>query len=111
MALIVGGQDRGLDFAPLARGIEASSPQPVVVWIDDGGDAGAAIAAALDHLSCRATRRPAPSLEAAVAMAASSPDVEAVLFSPAAPTPHADGTYLDRSRRFRQAAEAGREAP
>ena len=111
VALIVGGQDRGLDFAPLARGIEASSPQPVVVWIDDGGDAGAAIAAALDHLSCRATRRPAPSLEAAVAMAASSPDVEAVLFSPAAPTPHAEGTYLDRSRRFRQAAEAGREAP
>jgi UDP-N-acetylmuramoylalanine--D-glutamate ligase len=104
IALIVGGQDRGLDFAPLARAIEAAAPQPVVVWL---GDAGAAIAAALDDMASGAVRHQAPSLEAAVDVAASS-GVEVVLFSPAAPTPHAEGTYLDRSRRFRQAAGTAR---
>jgi UDP-N-acetylmuramoylalanine--D-glutamate ligase len=104
IALIVGGQDRGLDFAPLARAIEAASPQPVVVWLDD---AGAAIAAALDDMASGAVRHQAPSLEAAVEVASSS-GVEVVLFSPAAPTPNAEGTYLDRSRRFRQAAGTAR---
>jgi UDP-N-acetylmuramoylalanine--D-glutamate ligase len=108
VALIVGGgNDRGLDFAPLARVIEASSPQPVVVWLDR---AGAAIAAALDQLSSGAARRVAPTLEEAVAIASCSPDVEVVLFSPAAPTPHAEGTYLDRSRRFREAAGPAKTA-
>jgi UDP-N-acetylmuramoyl-L-alanine---L-glutamate ligase len=106
VALIVGGQDRGLDFAPLALAIEAASPRPVVVCI---GDAGAAIATALEDISSGAIHPMAASLEEAVGLAASSPGVDAVLFSPAAPTPHTEGTYLERSQRFRKAAgTAGR---
>jgi UDP-N-acetylmuramoylalanine--D-glutamate ligase len=103
VALIVGGHDRGLDYAPLARAIEASSPQPAVIFI---GEAGAAIAAALDELASGVERRPAPSLEVAVALASSRPGVRAVLFSPAAPTPYDEGRWLDRSQRFRAAAAA-----
>jgi UDP-N-acetylmuramoylalanine--D-glutamate ligase len=106
VALIVGGQDRGVDFAPLATAIEASLPRPVVIWV---GEAGAAIARALDGISAGARRERAPSLEAAVEVASSITGVAAVLFSPAAPTPHEEGTYLDRSRRFRQAAGVGQE--
>jgi hypothetical protein len=44
------------------------------------------------------------SLEAAVAIASRLAGIETVVFSPAAPTPHDEGTYLDRSERFRHAA-------
>jgi len=101
VALIVGGHDRGVDYTPLALAMEAASPQPVVFWI---GDAGKAIAEALDGISSSVDRQPAPSLEVAVDLASSCPRVGVVLFSPAAPTPHGEGTYLDRSRRFRHAA-------
>jgi UDP-N-acetylmuramoylalanine--D-glutamate ligase len=101
VALIVGGHDRGLDYTRLARAIESSSPQPVVFCI---GDAGAAIATALEAISSSADRQPVPSLEVAVDLASCRPDVAVVLFSPAAPTPRDEGSYLDRSRRFRQVA-------
>ncbi len=101
VALIVGGHDRGVDYTPLARAIQSGSPQPFVFWI---GEAGAAVATALGRISSTAQQWPAPSLEAAVVLAASCPGITAVLFSPAAPTPHDEGTYLDRSRRFRHAA-------
>ena len=104
VALIVGGHDRGLDYAPLAQTIDSSLPQPVVFWI---GDAGAAIATALDDISSSVQRQPAPSLEAAVGLASSRPDIAVVLFSPASPTPRNEGSYLDRSRRFRQVAGVG----
>ena len=104
MALIVGGHDRGLDYAPLAQTIDSSLPQPVVFWI---GDAGAAIATALDDISSSVQRQPVPSLEVAVGLASSRPDIAVVLFSPASPTPRSEGSYLDRSRRFRQVAGVG----
>ena len=101
VSLIVGGHDRGVDYIPLARAIDSSLPQPVVFWI---GGAGASVAAALDDISSSVQRQPAPSLEVAVELASSRPGVAVVLFSPAAPTPHDEGSYLDRGRRFRQAA-------
>jgi UDP-N-acetylmuramoylalanine--D-glutamate ligase len=101
VALIVGGHDRGIDYTPLAQAIEASSPRPVVYWM---GEAGAAIAGALDAISSGVERLPVRSLEEAVGKAASHAAVEVVLFSPAAPTPHEEGSYLDRSRRFREAS-------
>jgi len=107
VALIVGGHDRGVDFTPLARAIEASRPQPVVFCL---GEAGSTIAGVLDGLSSSVQRRSAHSLEAAVELASSSPGVEVVLFSPAAPTPAAEGSYLDRGRRFRESAAAGTTA-
>jgi len=101
VALIVGGHDRGLDYTALARSIESSLPQPVVYLM---GDAGAAIGTALDEISSSVQRQPVPSLEVAVELASSRPDVAVVLFSPASPTPRDEGSYLDRSRRFRQVA-------
>ena len=105
IALIVGGHDRGLDYAPLARTIDSSSPQPVVFWI---GEAGAAIAAALDEISSSVKRQPVPSLEEAVGLASARPEVSVVLFSPASPTPRDEGSYLDRSERFRRVAGVGK---
>jgi UDP-N-acetylmuramoylalanine--D-glutamate ligase len=100
VALIAGGHDRGVDYRPLARAIQESSPQPIVFLI---GEAGQAIAGALEKISSTAIWHREPSLEAAVDQAASSPQIATVLFSPAAPTPREEGSYLDRSRRFRQA--------
>ncbi len=104
VALIAGGHDRGLDYTPLARAIESSLPRPVVFLI---GDAGKAIGTALDDISCSAQRETVPSLEAAVGLASFRPGIEVVLFSPASPTPHDEGSYLDRSRRFRRVAGLG----
>jgi UDP-N-acetylmuramoylalanine--D-glutamate ligase len=101
VALIVGGHDRGVDFTPLAEAIQACSPQPVVFLLDEVGDA---IAAALDQISASAPRQRVSSLEAAVEIASSIQGIAVVLFSPAAPTPSEQGSYLDRGRRFRQAA-------
>ncbi len=101
VALIAGGHDRGVDFTPLARAIDACSPQPVVFLV---GEAGRAIGAALARVSSTAQCQIVESLEVAVALAARCPGVVAVLFSPAAPTPHDEGSYLDRGRRFREAA-------
>jgi len=101
IVLISGGHDRGLDYSALARAIESSLPQPVVYLL---GDAGAAIASALDDISSSVQRHLVPSLEVAVGLASSRRDVSAVLFSPASPTPRDEGSYLDRSRRFRRFA-------
>ena len=104
VASIVGGHDRGLDYTALARAIESSLPRPVVFLI---GDAGKAIGTTLDDISCTVQRETVPSLEAAVGLASSRPGIEVVLFSPASPTPHDEGSYLDRSRRFRRVAGLG----
>jgi len=101
VALIVGGHDRGVDFTPLAQAIKACSPQPVVFLIDEAGEA---IAAALEQISASARRQRVSSLEGAVEIASSLAGIAVVLFSPAAPTPADQGSYLDRGRRFRQAA-------
>jgi len=104
VALIVGGHDRGLDYLPLARAIDAAAPTPVVYLL---GEAGAAVAAALDGLLSRVDRQSARCIEAAVEIAARRRDIAAVVFSPAAPTPFEEGTWLERSQRFRDAAVAG----
>jgi UDP-N-acetylmuramoylalanine--D-glutamate ligase len=108
LALILGGHDRGVDYEPLARAIGAARPSPVVFLV---GDAGAAIAAALEAVSSRAVTNRSPSLEAAVGAASATTGIATVLFSPAAPTPPEEGNYLDRSRRFRQAAGLETQGP
>ncbi|MGA3352516.1 MAG: UDP-N-acetylmuramoyl-L-alanine--D-glutamate ligase [Acidimicrobiales bacterium] len=106
VALIVGGHDRGVDYGPLARAIQESSPQPIVFLI---GEAGSAIADALGLISSTAQSHLVSSLEEAVEVASSCPEIATVLFSPAAPTPPDEGSYLERSHRFRRAA--GLEPP
>lgn len=103
MALIVGGHDRGVDFGPLAGAIAACEPPPTVLFV---GEAGAAIAEALGRLTPPPPVIAAGGLEEAVALASRVAGAEVVLFSPAAPTPQAEGSYLDRGRRFREALAA-----
>jgi UDP-N-acetylmuramoylalanine--D-glutamate ligase len=104
IAVILGGHDRGVDYGLLARALEEFSPRPVVLCI---GEAGSAIAAALEGISAGVYPTTVGSLEAAVEAASACPGVEVVLFSPAAPTPHEEGSYLDRGRRFALAAGLG----
>ena len=94
VALIVGGFDRGLDYEPLARAIESTTPRPVVLWT---GPAGKAIAAALERMSGTAARRWRRS-RLLSPWPPAWPGIEVVLFSPASPTPHDEGTYFDRGR-------------
>jgi UDP-N-acetylmuramoylalanine--D-glutamate ligase len=110
LAVIVGGQDRGVDFGPLARALVAARPVPVVICIDP---AGASIASALRSEGGAVEALTAPSLEEAVKLAsgqaaqmATDATGAVVLFSPAAPTPSSEGSYLDRSRRLREAVAA-----
>ena len=106
VALIAGGHDRGLDYTALVQVIESSLPQPVVFLM---GDAGAAIASLFDDTSSSVERQVVASLEVAVSLASSRPDVSVVLFSPASPTPRDEGSYLDRSRSFRRFAGIAEE--
>jgi len=108
IALIVGGHDRGVDYVPLAKAIESTLPHPTVFCI---GEAGASIAAALAGISSSVELHLAPSLEVAIDLASSLRGVEIVLFSPGAPTPREQGSYIDRGRRFRQAAGLEEDPP
>ena len=109
VVLIAGGGERGVDFGPLADLIGSLEPPPLVLAL---GAAGHSIAGALrsrqPHVACREI----DSLELAVAEAWAelsvsgskrSEDEAVVLFSPGAPTPAEEGSYLDRSRRLRDA--------
>lgn len=101
VCLLAGGADRAVSLAPLVAELRALDPPPAVVTL---GDAGARLASELaGSVRCQA----APSVEAAVRRAVAllaGPGV--VLLSPAAPTPPAEGTYVQRSARFAAAAAA-----
>ncbi len=110
VCLIAGGHDRGVAQGPLVRELAQMEPAPTVVVVGPTAPDLAALLAreapALDVLR-------ADTLEAAVRLAADNlhtggPDshVPVVLFSPAAPTPPAEGSYVDRSRAFRRGVEA-----
>ncbi|MGH3189676.1 MAG: UDP-N-acetylmuramoyl-L-alanine--D-glutamate ligase [Streptosporangiaceae bacterium] len=106
IALIVGGHDRGIDYAPLAAGVLArQAPTDVLTLPDSGPRIHAAIEAA-------AARQPAnvtdcPDLAAAVAagFAWAQPD-GVVLLSPAAPSFGVFRDYSDRSEAFARAVRA-----
>jgi UDP-N-acetylmuramoylalanine--D-glutamate ligase len=104
VAVIVGGADRGASFEPVLSAIAARQEPTTVVGIDDapGGTAdacrraGAAVSTAVD-------------LEAAVEVATAAVAAGGtVLFSPGMPTPPDQGSWADRSRRFRDAVERQR---
>jgi UDP-N-acetylmuramoyl-L-alanine---L-glutamate ligase len=98
---IVGGADRGAAIEPVLAAAEARTSPTTVVWIDDGGE----LAAALAPLGVAVVA--ADDLEQAVQVAAraASPG-STVVFSPAMPTPADQGTWADRSARFRAAVAA-----
>ncbi|HEY5438678.1 MAG TPA: UDP-N-acetylmuramoyl-L-alanine--D-glutamate ligase [Acidimicrobiales bacterium] len=84
VALIVGGFDRGVDYAPLALALGARASRTVVLTI---GAAGDRIGAELRGVSPEVTRVSVSSMhEAVVEARASLPDGGVILLSPAAPS-------------------------
>jgi UDP-N-acetylmuramoylalanine--D-glutamate ligase len=100
VALLVGGHDRGVDYAPLADAVGAFEGELLVVAMPDNG---ARIAAALP---AGVQRAPAEDLEAAVRTGwGFARPGGVVLLSPAAPSFGRFRDYRDRSAAFRAAME------
>jgi UDP-N-acetylmuramoylalanine--D-glutamate ligase len=105
VCLIVGGQDRGVDLDPLVRTIRGMCPPPTIVNLSD---LGARLSHELAASRSRVTCVPASTLHEAVFQASTLVDEGVVLFSPAAPTPRVEGTYVQRGAAFNEAvAELG----
>lgn len=100
--LICGGHDRGVPLDPVTDTLDTWPPATLtVIWLGDGDDPRARRLAGHPAVS---DLRAVTTLEAAVGLAAQvAGDDGTVVFSPLAPTPEAEGTWKDRSRRFRGA--------
>jgi len=117
VALIVGGQDRGIDYAPLAAGVRGrTAPTRVLTLPESGPRISAAFATAAATADAAAEAEAAegfagtsdcPDLEAAVAAAFAwaRPD-GVVLLSPAAPSFGRFRDYRDRGDQFAAAMRA-----
>jgi UDP-N-acetylmuramoyl-L-alanine---L-glutamate ligase len=115
VALIVGGHDRGIDYAPLAAGVLGRDAPTFVLTLPDSGPR---IHAAIDRASAAASA--APSGPSAFAGVTDCPDLRAavaagfgwarpdgvVLLSPAAPSFGRFRDYRDRSEAFAGAMRA-----
>jgi UDP-N-acetylmuramoyl-L-alanine---L-glutamate ligase len=103
VALLVGGHDRGLDYAPLGRAIaRRTAPTLVVTMPDNGPRIGQAVR---DASGGRVEVIDAPSLDAAVEAAVEWVHAGGVvLLSPAAPSFGRFGDYRERSAAFAKAA-------
>jgi UDP-N-acetylmuramoyl-L-alanine---L-glutamate ligase len=111
VALIVGGQDRGIDYAPLADGVLTRDAPTFVLTVPDSGAriSGAFLAAERSTLARRATVavRDCPDLDSAVADAFAWARPEGVvLLSPAAPSFGHFRDYKDRAAHFTAAMRA-----
>ena len=102
VALLVGGHDRGLDYAPLGRTIAArTAPTLVVTMPDNGPRIGRAVR---DTPGLQVEVRDAASLGAAVETAFDwARGGGVVLLSPAAPSFGRFGDYRERSAAFAEA--------
>ena len=117
VALIVGGQDRGIDYAPLAAGVRARTAPTRVLTLPDSGPR---ISAAFEASAASATAdnggfagtADCPDLHAAVAeaFAWARPD-GVVLLSPAAPSFGRFRDYRDRGDQFAAAMRGCRPRP
>jgi UDP-N-acetylmuramoylalanine-D-glutamate ligase len=113
VALIVGGQDRGIDYAPLAAGVRGRTAPTLVLTLPDSGPrisaafASADAAAEASAGSGLAGVTDCADLDAAVAagLAWARPD-GIVLLSPAAPSFGRFRDYRDRGDQFAAAMRA-----
>ena len=105
IALIVGGHDRGIDYAPLAAGVRARDAPTLVLTLPDSGPR---IRAAIEQAAARHTDvTDCLGLDEAVAAGFrwARPD-GVVLLSPAAPSFGRFRDYRDRSEAFAHAVRA-----
>ncbi|HLH82450.1 MAG TPA: UDP-N-acetylmuramoyl-L-alanine--D-glutamate ligase [Trebonia sp.] len=110
VALIVGGQDRGIDYAPLAAGVLARKAPTFVLTLPDSGpriSAAFASAGSPDGAGGFAGVTDCPDLDAAVTAGFgwARPD-GVVLLSPAAPSFGRFRDYRDRAEAFTRAMRA-----
>jgi UDP-N-acetylmuramoylalanine--D-glutamate ligase len=104
LVVVLGGADRGLDFGALADRLAAHRAPLTAVLISE---TAARWSELLAPRGVALVAVDGDDVAAAVAVAATVAPVGAVvLFAPCAPTPAALGTYVDRSRAFRDAARA-----
>ena len=98
IALIVGGHDRGIDYAPLAAGVLARGVPTLVLTLPDSGPR---IRAEIERAAAGITVTDCPGLDEAVAAGFrwARPD-GVVLLSPAAPSFGRFRDYRDRSEAF-----------
>jgi len=104
IALIVGGHDRGIDYAPLAAGVLARSAPTLVLTLPDSGPR---ISAEIGRAAAGISVTDCPGLDEAVAAGFrwARPD-GVVLLSPAAPSFGRFRDYRDRSEAFAHAVRA-----
>jgi UDP-N-acetylmuramoyl-L-alanine---L-glutamate ligase len=104
IALIVGGHDRGIDYAPLAEGLAARQAPTYVLTLPDSGPR---IRAEIERAIASVTVTDCPGLDEAVAAGFrwARPD-GVVLLSPAAPSFGRFRDYRDRSEAFADAVRA-----
>jgi len=109
IALIVGGHDRGIDYAPLAAGVLARAAPTLVLTLPDSGPR---IRAAIEKTAAGIEVTNCPDLDEAVAAGFrwARPD-GVVLLSPAAPSFGRFRDYRDRSEAFAHAVRAISETP
>jgi UDP-N-acetylmuramoyl-L-alanine---L-glutamate ligase len=105
VALLVGGHDRGIDYAPLGRALaERREPTLVVTMPDNGPRIGAAILAASNDGASLHVLAADDLAEAVNAAFAWAPAGGVVLLSPAAPSFGRFADYRDRADAFAEAA-------
>lgn len=98
IAILLGGQDRGVDYSPLIDDLVARSAPTVVYTIPENG---ADIVGPLESLNSAVQVRHCASIEDAVTRIAAEPLVAGVvLFSPAAPSGKGYVDYRARSAEF-----------
>src|SRR6516165_5071330 len=104
IALIVGGHDRGIDYAPLAAGVLARSAPTLVLTLPDSGPR---VRAEIERAAAGLSVTDCSGLEEAVAAGFrwARPD-GVVLLSPAAPSFGRFRDYRDRSEAFACAVRA-----
>jgi len=107
IALIVGGHDRGIDYAPLAAGVLAREAPTYVLTLPDSGPRIRAQIEAASGAGAFAGVTDCPDLEAAVAAGFrwAKPN-GIVLLSPAAPSFGRFTDYRDRAETFARAVRA-----
>jgi UDP-N-acetylmuramoylalanine--D-glutamate ligase len=102
VVLILGGADRGVDHGDLLAALPGRVGAVVLL-----SETGQRLAAAIDDLGVRTVLLDTDDVADAVATASTLAEAGGVvLFSPAAPTPAAVGTYEHRSARFAAAVAA-----